>query len=436
MSEHDRRGRPLATTSAAAAEGWRAGLERLLTAQPGAAVHLRAALAEDPAFAEAGTALALALLLEQDLAAGAVLAAAGRLAGAHGGRDGPRLRSQVALVGGLATLDVAAAAGEGRRHLLDHPLDDVAREAVGLTLFLAGRGDDLAALYEEMAPDQGADWAFASARSFARHEVGDLDRSRSLAEASLAARPGNAFAVHSLAHVAYESGDHDGGSALLARFTSTYDPTALQYRHLHWHRALHALALGHGDEVAALWRRAVAPGAVPTAFSRVEDGAGLLWRCHLRGLDGWDRAWDQLAGPAAEVAAAPRVPLVAACAVVVLAALGDQATLDRLLAAAADLAARGAPVPVEVLAAVAAAATASFAADWEGVATALGPVRGELGRLGGSRAQREVFDDAFLTGLVLGGRGDEALPVLAERLARRPSGWDTGLLDRAGTGPA
>ncbi len=427
MAHTDRHGVPLDTSSAAAAEHYRQGMERFLTAQPGAPAALARAVAEDPGFVAARTALAMALAYEgRGTDAGAELAAAEeRAAGA--GRAAAALGAQAALVRRAMALDVEGVWRHGRRYLEDHPTDDVAREAVGSTLYLCGRSDQLRSFLADLSPALGGDWAFSSAAAFAAHETGDLDGARRLADASLAARPGNAFAVHSLAHVAYESGEHAWGEEVLARFCAGYDPAGRQFRHLGWHRALHALATGREDDAVALWRRAVGPGAVPPSATTLEDGAGMLWRWHLMGATGWDPPWHSLADEAQAAAAGPLVPLVAACAALVLAATGDAAGLDRLLAGSAAAASAGAPLPVAVLAAVAAAALASFAGDWGAVADALGPVQGERWRLGGSRAQRQLFEDAWLVGLVLDGRGDQALPVLAARLARRPSDVDSAL---------
>jgi len=133
------------------------------------------------------------------------------------------------------------------------------------------------------------------------------------------------------------------------------------------------------------------------------------------------------------VATLPVIPLPAACAAVVLAALGDEDGLSTLLTTADSMAASGVPVPAPVLRAVAEAALASFAGHWAEVADALWVVRPQFSALGGSRAQRELFDDALVLGLLRSGRADQAVPLLEERLGRRPSARDEALL--AGAAP-
>jgi hypothetical protein len=58
----------------------------------------------------------------------------------------------------------------------------------------------------------------------------------------------------------------------------------------------------------------------------------------------------------------------------------------------------------------------------------LGAALAELARVGGSHAQREVFEDTFIAAALRAGRYDEARARLAERLARRPSARDRGWL--------
>jgi hypothetical protein len=53
---------------------------------------------------------------------------------------------------------------------------------------------------------------------------------------------------------------------------------------------------------------------------------------------------------------------------------------------------------------------------------------GDLVRLGGSNAQREVFEDTLIAALVARGDRSEATRLLDQRLARRPSRADAAWL--------
>jgi hypothetical protein len=56
---------------------------------------------------------------------------------------------------------------------------------------------------------------------------------------------------------------------------------------------------------------------------------------------------------------------------------------------------------------------------------------GDFARLGGSHAQREVFEDTLIHALTRAGRLDEATILIRARLDRRPGPIDSALLDRA-----
>jgi tetratricopeptide (TPR) repeat protein len=419
----DRRGLALSTLSAEAAARYRAATELFLLGLPGAGDAFAAAAAVDPGCSEAQVGRAFAALFEGDLPA-----ATSALGEAEAGAPTERGRGQAALVRALSELNLAVALNQGRAHLSRFPRDDLAREAVGLLLFLLGRTAEIAELYDWLAPQQDADWSFAASWSFACHEAGRLEESRDLGHQALAVHPDDTFAVHSLTHVAYESGQHADGLDLLTTFLGATRPIDFQQRHLQWHTALHLLATGDSVGARSLWASALAPGAVPTNLGAVEDGSSLLWRWHLYDLGGWDLPWSELGELARDVAQMPVTPLPAACAVVVLAALGDDDGLATLLSNADGLAESGLPVPAPVLRAVGEAARASFAGSWGDVADALIPVRDRFDQIGGSRAQREVFDDALLYGLVRGNRPEAARILLEERLSRRPSARESQLL--------
>jgi hypothetical protein len=423
----DRRGLSLSTASEDAADRYRGATELFLLGRPGASDVFAAAAAIDPSCAEAHTGLAFAALFE-----GETGPARSALAAAEANASTDRARGQVVLVRALSELDLDVTLGHGRAHLARFPRDDIAREAVGLLLFLLGRSRDIIDLYDWLAPQQGSDWSFAASWSFACHETGRLDEARQLGLEVLAQHPDDTFAVHSLTHVAYESGRHSDGADLLTSFLGATRPIAFQQRHLGWHMALHLLATGDADGAHALWRSAVAPDAVPVNLGAIDDGASLLWRWHLYDLGGWELPWSELRDVANEVAQMPAPPLPAACAVVALAALGDDDALTTLLSNADRLSGGGMPPPARVLQAVAEGARASFAGAWTEVADALLPVRGQFGQIGGSRAQREVFEDALLYGLIRGNRAEEARGLLAERLDRRPSVRESQLLASLG----
>ncbi|CAI8056889.1 hypothetical protein GBAR_LOCUS30982 [Geodia barretti] len=60
----------------------------------------------------------------------------------------------------------------------------------------------------------------------------------------------------------------------------------------------------------------------------------------------------------------------------------------------------------------------------------MGPTYPMMARIGGSHAQREVFEDTLLESYVRAGMYDEAKSMLEERLSRRSSPRDTYWMGR------
>jgi len=54
----------------------------------------------------------------------------------------------------------------------------------------------------------------------------------------------------------------------------------------------------------------------------------------------------------------------------------------------------------------------------------LEPLMPEVVRVGGSNAQRELWEDTLIVACLRGGRGDKAAKIIANRLHRRPSARD------------
>jgi predicted Zn-dependent protease len=77
-----------------------------------------------------------------------------------------------------------------------------------------------------------------------------------------------------------------------------------------------------------------------------------------------------------------------------------------------------------IIPALCAGAAAFAQGDYSAAADKLGAALPELARLGGSHAQREVFEDTYIAACLRAGRRDKAAERLSARLARRPSARD------------
>ena len=88
----------------------------------------------------------------------------------------------------------------------------------------------------------------------------------------------------------------------------------------------------------------------------------------------------------------------------------------------------------EVVPALVEALAAFVHGDYESAVHYLEPVADQVVRVGGSNAQREVFEDTLLQAYLRAGHYTQAESVLRKRLDRRPSARDTLWLQQAQSG--
>ena len=108
----------------------------------------------------------------------------------------------------------------------------------------------------------GTTGLFWAQYAFAHHETGHVEEARRLAERSLALRPTNAVAAHSVAHVFFETGDAASGGEFLDTWLKGFDRRAPYHVHLSWHQALFELAQGHYQRALALYEADIRPAVV------------------------------------------------------------------------------------------------------------------------------------------------------------------------------
>lgn len=386
----DRYGLPLTATHPDAAARYRAGVDLLLSAWPGADAAFAAALRIDPACALARAGLARALQVQgRGGEARVEMAKAAKAGPVH-----PREASHIA-----ALAKVVAGDGAGALALIADHLDHWPRDAMVLAPTLGafglfafgGRADHDRARVEicqRLAAAFGEDWWFLYGHGWALTEAGDTARGLELSLRALDLRAAHANGVHAVAHAYHELGDKRAAAELLDRFLPTYPRIGGLHAHLVWHRALIAIADGEMVRARSLYDRELAPDvSLAPPINLVTDAASLLWRLRARGMAGLDWA----AVTAAAERAFPRVGIafVDLHCLLAAASAGDRDAVERRLTALDLRQAAGEAPAGPVVTALARAVCARAAGD---DAEPLGPLAAEIVRIGGSGAQREMFE--------------------------------------------
>jgi hypothetical protein len=260
-------------------------------------------------------------------------------------------------------------------------------------------------------------------RAFALEQCHRLDEAEEAGRlgASLVRDP---WAHHAVAHVMETQGRFEDGIAWMQGHSRSWDQcNSFMYTHNWWHLALFLIDADRTDEALALFDQRV--WGVWKEFSQDQVNAvALLARLELRGIDVGNR-WQDVAKyllPRLHEHVAPFLDLHY---VLGLARAGERAAVTEMLASL-EAHAQATPDFVRRIwqdAAVPAAhgITAHAQGDWAEAVNALGAALPHLQTIGGSHAQRDVFEQIHLDALMRAGWNDKALARLCQRDLARPA---------------
>ena len=429
----DRYDLPLTTESTTAADHYVEGIDRFLAQIYGPELAFGQAIQADDALAIAHAADALLTMYRNDMPGAKQKIARAKTLAVNATR---RERQHVDAVALMIEGQNRKALRFIREHLAEFPRDMLMVRLANRLLILGCSGagipnfpDELLAMLKTLKPDYGDDWAFLGQYAFAHHETGYFDDSLKYAQHSLDIRPDNANASHSVAHVFFETGDPDGGSDFLENWLDGYDSRGPFNVHLSWHQALFQLATGRPENAVSLYEDHIRPTVIKKNIGSLADSASLMWRMKIYG-DGQPGPLDEVREIALPAAEKPGPAFRDAHAALAFAAGGYTDEIGRMIAGLDDVAADGNALATEVTLPLARGIDAFAHGAYDDAADHLDGLVDQLPRLGGSHAQREVFEDTILESYIRAGRFDKAQDLLHTRLKRRTSVRDELWLQR------
>ena len=425
-SFHDCTGNPVTIASEAAVVAWNAMLEALMAHAAATPDHLGRTLACDPHFALAHAVKGLMLL---SLARGELVPAAEASLRAARAADETRpvTRRERMVIEALALwLDDAPrrAAAHLESILIDHPRDALALKLAHGLRFMLGDQQAMLDVLQRHGGGFDVDHPLASyvrgCHAFALEERGHYREAERMGREAVALNPRDAWGRHAVAHVLEMTGRADEGIRWLADGRSFAHANNLR-AHIVWHLALFRLERGETSEVLRLYDEEIRAERTDD-YRDIANAASLLARLELSGLRVGDR-WEELAAKAEARIADRR--LLFADLHYLLALLGAgrsggaEALADNMLHA---------PPSRDSFASAEATRSAGLAAqglidfgggDYDAASRLFGAARIGLRAIGGSHAQRDLFEQFHIESLSRAGSHELAARVLAERLARR-----------------
>ena len=253
------------------------------------------------------------------------------------------------------------------------------------------------------------------------HLLEDAERTANHALSLLPCEP---WAQHALAHVMLTGGRiREGARFLEAASDGWNDLTSFMYTHNWWHLALFHLSEGRYRDVLAIYDEHV--WARDHTYSQDQVGAvSLLARLELAGQDVGSR-WQALGRFLKKRHLDTVEPFLTLQYLYGLARAGLPEA-DTLMAAI-EARARDAPVALrpawrEVALPAAAGVMAHARGDHVRARTTLGPVLVRMLEIGGSHAQRDLFEQIYLDSLLRSGERLGALQLLEARRRFEPNG--------------
>lgn len=271
--------------------------------------------------------------------------------------------------------------------------------------------------WDESVP--GAGYALGC-YAFGLEESGDYTTAERVGRRAVELNGADPWATHAVAHVMeMQDRQEDGVAWLTARIPHLQEVNNFRF-HVFWHRCLFLLELGQSGRVLELYDREVRTESTPD-YLDICNAVSLLWRLEDAGVDVGPR-WEELAKQSAQRLGDHSLVFADAHFALALAA-ADPAAADRFLTsarAAAEGQGTESKVMAEIGAALCEAMVAYRRSEFGRAVDLLLPRHTAIHRVGGSRAQRDLFEKMLILAARAAERRDVARSLLAERQQQRP----------------
>ena len=305
----------------------------------------------------------------------------------------------------------------------DHPRDALAMKLVQAIHFMMGRPQEMRQSVEAILPDwqdHPAKGYLLGCHAFTLEETGEFSQAEEQGQHGVELAPDDAWGLHAVAHV-YDmtARAREGLQWLKGREASWMHCNNFRY-HVWWHQALMHLDLRQYDAALALYDHDIRADKTDD-YRDVSNAASLLSRLELDGIDVGSR-WEELADLSEK--RATDGSLAFADLHYVLSLCGGERD-----DAASNLIARMAKAKQDICESqriiahpglrmaqgVQAFARGEYANAWINLRDA----RTDLQQIGGSHAQRDVFQRICIEAAIRGGYVEAARSLLEERRSLR-----------------
>lgn len=280
-------------------------------------------------------------------------------------------------------------------HLLDEfPRELAMAKLMQIQYFNLGDTDGMARIAAKGIKASPDDPYMLGMLSFAQEQNHGIAAAEITARRALALRPKEPWSQHTLAHVYLARGKHEEGLAFLEEVRETWtDLNSFMDTHLWWHLCLFRLALGQHEGLTEIWDRQL--WSRNREFSQDQIGAvSMLARMEIHGID-TGRRWQQVAfflGARTNDMVNPFHTLQYLYGLARAGSLGADELMQNIELHSRNHQGFDRRRWRQVALPAARGMLCHARGDYAGAAAHLGPVLRRMSSLGGSHAQRELFD--------------------------------------------
>ncbi|MGB3245173.1 MAG: tetratricopeptide repeat protein [Sulfitobacter sp.] len=310
-------------------------------------------------------------------------------------------------------------------HVLEtYPQDTLSAKVSHAIRFVLGDITGMRASIERVLSAHGEDHPLRGyvmgCHAFALEETGDYGAAEYTGRTGLIHAPDDAWGLHAVAHVHDMRAEPDAGIRLIEENTAAWDQSNNFRYHVWWHKALLHLDRGELDVALALYDTQIRAEKTDD-YRDIANATSLLMRLELEGVNVADR-WDELGALSANriddgcvVFADLHYQLALAGAGMADAKVAMTMRFAHDATQLGDMAARVTNPGVTALAGLNDFAQGHYSAAFVKLAAA----RPRMQCIGGSHAQRDVFERMTIDAGLRSGHFDATESILLERLSLR-----------------
>lgn len=289
--------------------------------------------------------------------------------------------------------------------------------------FYLGAKEGLLAIAEKVMPANSEDRYLHGMLAFGLEQCHRLPEAEEAGRRATAMNRCDPWAHHAVAHVMETQGRLDEGIAWMESLSDTWeDCNSMLYTHNWWHIALFYLEQEDFQQVLALYDTHIWGRAWQESPKDQVGAISLLLRLELREIDVGDR-WQKLGAYLTARIHEHALPFQDLHFVYALARAGQVDLVSEMILSMQARAHQALPaiqqIWVEVAVPAARGMAAHAQADWSTAIAELKPILPRLHNLGGSHAQRDLFEQVYLDAWLRAEPNCEALHLLEKRVAAR-----------------